>query len=484
MLRKIGREIPTKGNPLYDGGTVAYRDYYKAKGVLQKFVHGKRYPEGTLVGRAFRDSRDQGHVAIVLANGNVLQSYDAGGGKPGVNSDVTLAASDAGGYYEWAVPVEGWIGPLGEAPQPDPEGGGKGDPLWGVDVASFQQGIDMHRVAREGYSFCVVKATEGPYRDGSGYLNPEYRRQFDGAREAGMIVGSYHFLVETPVKPQVDLFLRTIGDPRGQLIMVDYEAYAEPYAYLSPTEDTLREFVRELKKRVGRHPILLYSGQGYWEEHPANGPVGDMGVVTWDASYPYHPEAGLGSVLYHRALADGFGWGKAWGDQEPMIWQFSANGLVAGMQIDVNAFRGSRGELRALSAPAPTEPPAPQKPPEAPAWLQRVEALERAQAAIDERMTALEKGESEWPDVPVVVTPVEPTEPPEKEDPVSQSEPQLEPTYLKAIVAAAVPLIAAFASWMATGALNEEEFVVAATGLLTAVLVYLVPFYAPKSPGR
>lgn len=85
MLRKIGREIPTKGNPLYDGGTVAYRDYYKAKGVLQKFVHGKRYPEGTLVGRAFRDSRDQGHVAIVLANGNVLQSYDAGGGKPGVN---------------------------------------------------------------------------------------------------------------------------------------------------------------------------------------------------------------------------------------------------------------------------------------------------------------------------------------------------------------------------------------------------------------
>jgi hypothetical protein len=72
-------------------------------------------------------------------------------------------------------------------------------------------------------------------------------------------------------------------------------------------------------------------------------------VTTWDAYYPLHPRAGYGSVLYQDAMAEEGAWGKRWGDQEPKFWQFSANGRVAGMEIDVNAFSGTRDDLYALA---------------------------------------------------------------------------------------------------------------------------------------
>jgi hypothetical protein len=45
----------------------------------------------------------------------------------------------------------------------------------------------------------------------------------------------------------------------------------------------------------------------------------------------------------------------------------------------------------------------------------------------------------------------------------------------KSIAAAAVPLIAAAAMWIATGQLNAPEFATALSGLLMAILVYAVP---------
>ena len=88
-------------------------------------------------------------------------------------------------------------------------------------------------------------------------------------------------------------------------------------------------------------------------------------MTTWDAFYPLHPQAGLGSALYQRVKD--LGWGKRWGDQEPKFWQFSANGLVAGMQIDVDAFSGTREELYALAeAEPPDGTPEPVVPPK---WI-------------------------------------------------------------------------------------------------------------------
>ena len=55
-------------------------------------------------------------------------------------------------------------------------------PIYGVDISDYQRGLDLDQVAREGYEFCVVKASEGPYADGTFYLNPSYGPQIHAAQ--------------------------------------------------------------------------------------------------------------------------------------------------------------------------------------------------------------------------------------------------------------------------------------------------------------
>jgi predicted chitinase len=116
MLRAEGREIPGhyEGDEPWDGGVLAYGNYYWDKGVIQDFDIDA-LEEGDLIIRYFDWDRlaaegDQGHVAVVLNGGYLLQSYDAGGGYPGVNSDAHVVNSHAGYYYEGIIKAENWIG--------------------------------------------------------------------------------------------------------------------------------------------------------------------------------------------------------------------------------------------------------------------------------------------------------------------------------------------------------------------------------------
>jgi hypothetical protein len=124
--RAVGLEIPTLGNQNFDGGIVAYfgaadsappsfprEGYFERQGKLRRFDLEEAQRPWTLIGRKYRNVSDQGHVAIVISGGKVLQSYDAGGGRPGVNKDATLEQSHAGGYYEVMVRAEDWLLPFG-----------------------------------------------------------------------------------------------------------------------------------------------------------------------------------------------------------------------------------------------------------------------------------------------------------------------------------------------------------------------------------
>ena len=123
--RAADLEIPTLGNPDYDGGVVAYfgatdaapagfprEGYFEKHGKLRRFALQEARRPWTLIGRKYRNVNDQGHVAIVIPGGKVLQSYDEGGGKPGVNADVTLERSHSNGYYEVMVRAEDWLLPF------------------------------------------------------------------------------------------------------------------------------------------------------------------------------------------------------------------------------------------------------------------------------------------------------------------------------------------------------------------------------------
>ena len=108
MLRTVGKELPHHPGIL-TGGTLAYQHYYAE--VAEPFDVARSYPAGTLIARRYRDTFDQGHVAVVLDDGHVLQSFawTRGGSDPGVNTTYTVAESHDGGYYEYAVLPEHWL---------------------------------------------------------------------------------------------------------------------------------------------------------------------------------------------------------------------------------------------------------------------------------------------------------------------------------------------------------------------------------------
>lgn len=103
MLRSIGQKVPhVKGYG--HGGTGTYAEYYKK--AAKKFDVDHKYPAGTLIGRHYENVNNQGHVAVILADGHVLQSIP----KEGVNKTYTIKQSHGKGYYEYAVMPEDWLG--------------------------------------------------------------------------------------------------------------------------------------------------------------------------------------------------------------------------------------------------------------------------------------------------------------------------------------------------------------------------------------
>jgi lysozyme len=228
----------------------------------------------------------------------------------------------------------------------------KEHPIFGIDVhPEYQRGLNFERARAEDYEFCIIKATEGPYRDGDRYVPSGFKEFFRRAEAQGFVMGVYAFLLSTPAKAQADHFLRTIetvGGPEDKILMVDFEEYQAPYGYLTPGNEQLETFIDEVKRGVGNHPIVIYSGRGFWNGGDSSGNFERYGAdAAWDAMYldmkPHNrPRDYYGDVKYH-------GWGEPWGGVEPWFWQFTSAGTVAGMNIDVNAYRGARDELFALA---------------------------------------------------------------------------------------------------------------------------------------
>jgi len=74
------------------------------------------------------------------------------------------------------------IGPVGVPPAAAQPG------VYGLDVSGYQSVVDWSAVASAGVQFAYIKATEG-----TGLVNPDFASQYDGAYQAGLIRGTYHF---------------------------------------------------------------------------------------------------------------------------------------------------------------------------------------------------------------------------------------------------------------------------------------------------
>lgn len=221
----------------------------------------------------------------------------------------------------------------------------------GVDVSHYQGSVAWASVAGSGRTFAYVKATEGNYR-----VEPAFAAQYNGAYQAGLVRGAYHFARpdRSSGAAQADYFLQHGGgwsaDGRtlpGALDMEWGTPFGKPDCYgLSKSAMTswVRSFNAEYKKKTGRD-VVIYTVHTWWSE------------CTGGAAMPDNPAWVAGSK---PVVPKGFG--------QYTFWQYG-QGSVAGIGTsDVDVFNGSAAQLKTLARGQGSAPkPAPSSPPATPA---------------------------------------------------------------------------------------------------------------------
>jgi lysozyme len=179
------------------------------------------------------------------------------------------------------------------------------DQLLGVDVSSFQTVTDWNAVAAAGVQRVYVKATEGVT-----YVDPVYFAYMNGARQAGLEVGAYHFWRpnDDPVK-QANAFLRNAGwNPAWLIPMLDVEVRGVESN--ADAQLAIATWLNVVSSQVGK-PCCLYTYPSWWRE------LGDP------QNFKQHP---LWIADYGVAQPDIPGGWPEWAG-----WQYMSTGKIAGI---------------------------------------------------------------------------------------------------------------------------------------------------------
>lgn len=223
--------------------------------------------------------------------------------------------------------------------------------LFGIDAhVTYQAGLNIESLAREGFTFLVVKATQGT---GSYVAPATFDDWIRRGRAAGMVVGAYHWLDGSDPVRQADTFvsrLASVGGPDGLMLQIDCEDTTNPASAAQ-----LTAFVAQLRRRAGAaRPLLLYSGGWWYGAHLGAYNAAALGLHLWHSHYvggSGYASTLAGSVSDSMWIPGYGGWPRA------TVLQFSSRGTAGGIagNVDVNLFDGGRDELLALTSAATTE---------------------------------------------------------------------------------------------------------------------------------
>ncbi|MEU6090369.1 GH25 family lysozyme [Streptomyces sp. NPDC047085] len=142
--------------------------------------------------------------------------------------------------------------------------------LHGIDVSAYQSSS----YDTDGLSFVFIKATEG-----RSYVNSRLAAQTKRARDAGLVVGFYHFLWPGHLTGQAEYFLQHAPDRPGDILAVDWETTSEG-THASNAEKDL--FIRKLKDLRPDNQVILYANRDYWLNVDTTSYAGDG---LWIADY-------------------------------------------------------------------------------------------------------------------------------------------------------------------------------------------------------
>jgi GH25 family lysozyme M1 (1,4-beta-N-acetylmuramidase) len=206
----------------------------------------------------------------------------------------------------------------------------------GHDVSGHQGAVDWGQAAGAGARFVYVKATEG-----TGFVNPQFGQQYNGAHNAGIIRGAYHFARPdiSGGAQQADYFIahgggwRRDGTTLPGVLDIEYNPYGD--ACYGKDQASMTAWIADFASRylaTQRRSTVIYTSTSWWKLCTGNASRFGNTNPLWLARYA--PQIGELPA----------GWDKQ------SIWQFSRGGALPG---DQNYYNGPMNRVQALAGGAP-----------------------------------------------------------------------------------------------------------------------------------
>lgn len=227
----------------------------------------------------------------------------------------------------------------------------------GVDVSSWQPKVDWKVLYESGVRFAIIKVSQGNY-----IFDRLTREHAKGAREAGMVIGLYHW--HDPlcsVKSQMEFLKTALLGIDYDFLSIDVEQYWGDWAEwrkgyitkklgattISVTSQQLATEVKAFTKKK----TLIYTRASFVREYAAKMQYWLKDWDLWLAHYPY--VSGRVSLTWNGLKEANLP--KISGPSLPpncrewKFWQFSGDKFVlpgVSTPLDLNFFNGSEKELR------------------------------------------------------------------------------------------------------------------------------------------
>jgi lysozyme len=198
-------------------------------------------------------------------------------------------------------------------------------PVHGIDVSYYQGNIDWPQVKADGTTFAYIKATEG-----GDYADPKFERNWEGAKEAGIQRGAYHFYYFCrPVEDQIAWFEQHVPrDPDALPPALDME--------WNPQSKTCK--IRPPRQKIlADMQVFLTAMEHYYGKRPVIYSSVDFHRDVLEGQFPDYP-FWLRSVKAYPS--------RRYADRRWHFWQYTEKGSLAGVTglIDKNAFAGTHAE--------------------------------------------------------------------------------------------------------------------------------------------
>lgn len=205
--------------------------------------------------------------------------------------------------------------------------------LRGIDISSYQTGIDLKR-ALASLDFCIVKCTEG-----LAFVDTPFKGWCDEILSLGKLLGFYHFARANDAGKEAEYFYKACKPYIGKGVPVlDTET--------GQSGMWCQTFVSRFHELSGVWPVLYMSSNSTQRERFADTLVPNK-CGLWEAFYP------KSGVTSFEQMPDYEGGTYPWAFGA--MWQFTSSGKVSGfngnVDLDIAWMDAAGWQAYARSAP-------------------------------------------------------------------------------------------------------------------------------------